>query len=65
MEKKDHNPKDKKSPIGLMEYIRSQQETTESVDMREELLKPYRPPKINTITCGTELAEQLQALLNL
>ena len=48
-----------------MEYIRSQQETTESVDMREKLLKPYRPPKINTITCGTELAEQLQARLNL
>ena len=62
MEKRDHNQKDNNPPIGLMGYIRSQERTIKEIDVREELLKPFRPPQTNTLYCGTELAEHLQAL---
>ena len=65
MERNDHNPKDNKSPIGLMEHIRLQEITTEDVDLRAALSRPWRPPNTDKIYCGIELADQLQALLNL
>ena len=64
MEKNDHNQTDNNHPIGLMEYIRSQEEKTETLSLREELQKPYKPPQTNKFYCGIELADQLQALLN-
>lgn len=65
MEKNDHNLIDKKSPIGLMEYVREQESKPANISIRNALLAPYRPPQTNKITCGIELAENLQALLNL
>ncbi len=64
MEKKDHNLKDKIPPIGLMEYVRSQTETTEDIDIRAELLRTWRPPNTDLIICGTEAAELFQSILN-
>jgi hypothetical protein len=65
MEKKDHNPKDNKPKIGLMEYVRLQQNVTEDIDMLTALSRPWIPPNTDKIYCGTDLADKLQGLLNL
>ena len=65
MEKNDHNLIDKNPQIGLMEYIREQESKPATISIRDVLMAPYRPPEINKITCGTDLAEKLQGLLNL
>lgn len=48
-----------------MEYIRSRENIPAQISVRDELLKPYRPPEIDKIYCGTDLAIKLQGLLNL
>jgi len=65
MEKNDHNLIDKKSPIGLMEYVREQENKLVTISIRDALMRPFRPPETNKITCGTDLAIKLQGLLNL
>jgi len=70
MEKNDHNLIDNKIPkgMGIIEQIRAlqgQEPTKKDVEEALRTPSPYPRPNTNKIYCGTELADKLQALLNL
>ena len=70
MEKNDHNLIDNNIPegIGIIEQIRILQELRHKPtqkDMENTLRMPYLKPNTNIIYYGIELAENLQAHLNL